>query len=138
MPVTACLLVDLDGTLALRQNRSPYDWSRVDEDLPNAPVVWTVMELMRAGLEVVVVTGRDAICRPESEAWLQRVLGFGPKLLMRPVNDYRADYIVKEEIFLTSIKPYYDVRLVLDDRQQCVDLWRRLGLPTFQVAPGDF
>ena len=31
-----------------------------------------------------------------------------------------------------------DVFLVVDDRQKVVDMWRDLGLNTFQVAPGDF
>ena len=31
-----------------------------------------------------------------------------------------------------------DIFLVVDDRQQVVDMWRSLGLNVFQVAPGDF
>ncbi len=30
------------------------------------------------------------------------------------------------------------VSMVFDDRQQVVDMWRQNGLPTFQVADGDF
>ena len=59
-------------------------------------------------------------------------------LLMRPEGDYRADHIVKEEIYLNRIKPHYNVFMVLDDRQKVVDMWRKHGLICHQVADGDF
>ena len=33
-----CVVVDIDGTVAKMNGRSPYDYSRVSEDLPNEPV----------------------------------------------------------------------------------------------------
>lgn len=137
-PLTPCVLVDLDGTLAMRGDRSPYDYTRVDEDEPNVGVLTVVLALTRSGLTVVVLTGREEWCRPTSEAWLEKALGFRPRLLMRATSDYRPDYVVKEELYNTFILPQYDVHLVIDDRQQCVDLWRRLGYTTLQVADGDF
>jgi hypothetical protein len=36
------------------------------------------------------------------------------------------------------IRPNYDVKYVIDDRDQVVDMWRSLGLRVLQVAPGNF
>ena len=60
-------------------------------------------------------------------------------LVMREEKDNRADYIVKEELYIEHILGKYNVKFVLDDRSSVVKMWReKLGLPTFQVAPGDF
>lgn len=57
---------------------------------------------------------------------------------MRPEGDERKDSIVKQEIYEKYIKDRYNVRFVLDDRNQVVDMWREVGLKVLQVAPGDF
>ena len=36
-------IVDIDGTVAIMGDRSPFDWARVGEDLPKSPVI-TVVE----------------------------------------------------------------------------------------------
>lgn len=133
-----CVLVDLDGTLALRGDRSPYDYSRVIEDRPNNPIIRVVSALQKDGLRVVVITGREDSCRVDSEDWLQRVFGFSPPLIMRSSGDYRPDYVVKQELLQSQVLVSYSVAVVLDDRQQCVDLWRKLGFVTLQVAEGNF
>ena len=56
---------------------------------------------------------------------------------MRKDGDFRADYIVKQEIYDMHIKGK-NVLFVMDDRQQVVDMWRRNGLKCFQVAEGNF
>jgi hypothetical protein len=57
---------------------------------------------------------------------------------MREAGDSRKDSIVKQELYEKHIEPSYDVFVVLDDRNQVVDMWRSLGLVCLQVAPGDF
>ena len=59
-------------------------------------------------------------------------------LFMRADGDYRADSIVKEEIYHDKIEPVYNVLLVLDDRDSVVKMWRSLGLTCLQVAEGNF
>lgn len=132
------VIVDMDGTLALRGDRSPYDWSRVAEDMPNDPVITAVKALKAQGLEIIVVSGREEICRGATEDWLQAHIDFLPTVYMRSTGDFRPDYLVKEEIYRAHIELNWDVTLVFDDRQQTVDLWRRLGITTLQVAEGNF
>lgn len=57
---------------------------------------------------------------------------------MRKDNDFRKDAVIKEEIYKTFIEPKYDVVAVFEDRDQCVESWRNLGLLCCQVWYGDF
>ena len=48
--------VDIDGTVALMNGRSPYDYSKVSEDLPNEPVVELVQTVSDSGKTVAFVS----------------------------------------------------------------------------------
>ena len=61
------------------------------------------------------------------------------ELFMRPQGDSSKDATIKYELFEKHILGRYYVELVVDDRQQVVDMWRRqLGLTCVQVDYGDF
>lgn len=131
-------LVDLDGTLAAMSDRSPYDWARVGEDTLGEPVAEIVSAIIGAGTAVVVMSGRDAVCRPQTEEWLNRHGIKHTELHMRPAGDQRKDSIVKGELFWAEVAPRWQVIGTIDDRNQVVQMWRDLGLTCLQAAPGDF
>lgn len=136
---TPAILVDLDGTLALMDGRSPFEWHRVGEDRPNLPVILTVRALAATGVAVVYLSGRDGSCRDATEAWLAAHVGVPGPLHMRASGDTRKDAIVKRELFHTHVESQHQVLFVIDDRRQVVEMWRdELGLTCFQVAPGEF
>ena len=132
-----CIIVDVDGTVAMMNGRSAYDWNRVNEDQPNLPVIKVVQTLQQAGNKLIFLSGRDAICREKTFAWLSNY--FGAFLLyMRPLNDNRRDSIIKEELYNKYIKDNYYVTAVIDDRLQvCRETWHKLGLPLFRVGDPD-
>lgn len=137
-------LVDIDGTLALRGERKPYEWHRVGEDKPNEPVI-EVVRALAACSNIVFVSGRMEDCREQTLDWLhehvcRRALTcFHAPLFMRADDDYRRDTVVKREIYETWIAGRYDVAGVIDDRDQVVKMWRNeLGLTCLQVAEGNF
>ena len=133
------VLVDIDGTVALMAGRSPYDWGRVGEDEPNPAVITAVRAMHAAGHAIVFCSGRDEVCRPETEAWLDLFVGVPYEaLFMRPAGDSRKDSVVKREIFDREVRDRWRIAGVFDDRQQVVRMWRALGLTVFQVAEGDF
>jgi predicted kinase len=135
----AAVLVDVDGTVALMNGRSPYDETRVHEDLPNVPVIAAVRAMHAAGHEVVFCSGRTEDCRTATEKWLaDHVAVAHAGLHMRPAGDARKDAVVKAELFDRHIRDAYRVVCVFDDRRQVVQAWRSLGLTVFQVAPGEF
>jgi len=132
------ILVDLDGTLALRNERSPFDWHRVSEDSANVPIIDVIQALADKGLVIIVVSGRDEVCRGDSTDWLARYLQRPFILLMRRCGDNRRDEEVKREMWDEHIHPHFNITIAFDDRSRCVDLWRSLGVTTLQVADGDF
>lgn len=132
------IIVDIDGTLALHNGRSPYDLTRCGDDLPNAAVIEATQAAAADGLQVIYCSGREDHAREATSEWLTRHVGVSGPLYMRAAADKRRDSIVKRELFDRHIREHFDVRYVLDGRQQVVDMWRSLGLTVFQVAKGDF
>lgn len=132
------LIVDLDGTLALVGDRSPYDASRCEVDALNEPVAdfvfgWT-MHFHESERQLILVSGRQEKDRVPTELWLEKHDIPWDALFMRVTDDQRNDAIVKRELYERHIKDQYKVYLVLDDRQRVVDMWRALGLTCWQVA----
>ncbi|MDA3643829.1 AAA family ATPase [Saccharopolyspora indica] len=136
------IIVDIDGTVAKMDGRSPYDYSRVSEDLPNEPVIGIVLMYHAMGYEILFTSGRPETCRADTVLWIKEHLGFGwgadYELMMRNAGDHRKDNVVKKELFDRFIRNHYRVAIVLDDRDQVVEMWRSLGLTCLQVAPGNF
>jgi len=137
------VIVDVDGTVALRGDREPFDWSRVGEDLPNNPVIDTIRMLWAYGVlkgdpvQVIFMSGRPEECRTQTELWLDANVGLPFRLYMRSDDDFRQDWIVKDELFAPLRDKYYFLS-AWDDRDQMVRYWRKAGLQCFQVADGNF
>lgn len=139
------IICDIDGTLAIRGSRKPFEYHRCTEDTVRGAVARLLhrYEALRDHpdyqVHILMVSGREEVCRRETETWLQANAIPYDLLLMRPAHDYRKDAIVKREIYERDIAPSFDVELVIDDRDQVVQMWRRdLHLPCFQVDYGDF
>ena len=132
------VIVDIDGTLAIHDGRSPYDYSKVTQDKPNQDVVNLVNDLYSVGYRVIITSGRPDSVRAETADWLTKYVEWD-HLFMREEGDTRPDYVVKREILETCIAPLdCDIVGVFDDRNQVVNMWRDMGLTCFQVAEGNF
>lgn len=132
------IMVDIDGTVALMGDRSPYDTTTVHLDQPNRAVIQIVDALAEIGYGVIFLSGRDESCREATEEWLRGHFEYGFELHMRPAGDRRRDSIVKLELFDQHVRHRYNVLAAFDDRNQVVEMWRSLGLTCLQVADGDF
>ncbi|MFC9292621.1 RNA ligase [Streptomyces sp. NPDC057011] len=133
------VMCDIDGTLALIGDRGPYDFSRCELDLLNVSVRNALDVFRRAdGDTIVLLSGRSEEHRPQTESWLRRHDVPYDELWMRATGDTRRDDVVKAELFDAHVRHRYAVRVSLDDRDRVVAVWRRMGLPTWQVNYGDF
>lgn len=133
------LIIDLDGTLCIHNGRSPFEYHKCDTDLPNRPVIEVIRAMKNAGYSIVMVSGRENKVEGKTRAWIEKYGVPSDDLFMRRAGDFRADTIVKKEIYFSLVAPKYDVLLVLDDRSKVVDTWRQdIGLPCWQVSYGDF
>lgn len=131
------IICDIDGTLAHMDGRSPYEWLRVGEDKVDT-AVRDILDRYYEDTNILLLSGRDSICRPQTIEWCEANRVQYVDLFMRAANDNRKDNIVKRELYEQHIKGKYNVLFVLDDRNQVVDEWRALGLKVLQVAEGDF
>lgn len=131
------IIVDIDGTLAHADGRSPYDYTKVSEDKHDA-IIRDLVLRYRPSHSILIVSGRESSCRAATEAWLTDNLIPYNGLFMRAEGDKRCDTIVKEEIFNNYIDPTYNVHFALDDRNRVVDMWREKGIKVLQVNYGFF
>lgn len=158
------IIVDIDGTIADMGDRNPFDWAAVGNDAVKEEILEIVQRYAgytrdRGGIfHIIFMSGRDEVCRKETLEWLElwaevihdsqrfdevdergyRVSDHNVHLFMRPAGDNRPDNVVKLELFNQHIRNNFDIHFVLDDRDQVVDMWRKLGLTCLQVAPGAF
>lgn len=138
------VLFDIDGTLAVRNESDPNvrhfaDWDRVGEDLPNAAVIELAQLVAESGrYKLIVMSGRDEVCRRQTEMWLDAQGVAFDELHMRARKDNRPDTVVKKELFEAHIAGRHEVAFVVDDRDGVVRQWREMGLTCLQVAEGNF
>lgn len=143
------IVVDIDGTVATKSDRSPYDYSRVYEDSVSenvASIVHWLYDYRETDSpnapEIIFLSGRSNDCRAETEKWLEEKFWTNYqefKLFMRPSDDpSTADFIVKDRLFNQYVAENYNVIGVFDDRRQVVEMWRTKGLTVLDVAGNKF
>lgn len=138
------IICDIDGTLAHMVDRGPYDPTNYAHDTVD-PIIRDLVQAESAhGTKVLIVSGRDDTYKQVTGDWLDEKGVPYDHLYMRPManepdhDNKRKDYLVKRELFDTFIRGKYNVKYVLDDRDQVVREWRALGLKCLQVAEGAF
>jgi RNA ligase len=133
-----CVVFDIDGTIADNvSGRSPYDMTRVSEDVINPNIVSMLNSFVVSGMAIILCTGRTDDCRSATAKWLTDNNIVYSKLYMRKTKDDRKDFIVKKEFWLKIIREKYIVAM-FDDRNQVVDYGRKHGFTMCQVAEGKF
>lgn len=143
-----CVIFDVDGTLTRGpENRSAYEWDKVSQDLPRLNLFNTMVTLKNEGYKIIVLSGRDSVCREDTFDWLAKWFNFVTdfyndhekfpqfELYMRPENDMRSDIDVKLELFFNHIDGKYNVCAVYDDRPKVIrNVWLELGFDTYCVG----
>jgi predicted kinase len=126
------VVTDLDGTLTTGpKDRSPYEWHKVGNDDINLGVSHLLDGVRVINYcDVIIFSGRDEVCRPETEEWLERHDIEYKELHMRPTDrvdekgNQVSDVIVKSEMLEKYIKGRYNVLIWLDDRPQVANMLR--------------
>ena len=141
------VIVDIDGTIAKKSDRSPYDYSRVYEDtvIENVLDVVDSWAASESDGHVIFLSGRNSECRQQTIEWLLNKAEYDIEshskvhLFMRPSDDPNtADFIIKDRLFEEHIAEKYNVKFLLDDRRQVIEMWRTKGLTVFDVAGNKF
>lgn len=136
----SAIIVDIDGTVAEVDGRSPYDYTLVSTDKPKQWVIDLVKGAWENGEMIIFMSGRDSMCRLDTIKWINKYIGekINYKLFMRAEGDDRMDAIVKLELFNKHIRHNYNVRYCVDDRAQVIKMYRSIGLNVLDVAGHTF
>ena len=151
MNIKTTVIFDLDGTLALVDKRREiakkpngkidfdifYDPQYIELDEPNSFVIELAKMYKRDGYEIVIVSGRSDRTKEATDRWLEKYGVLYDRMIMRKRKNFTPDNELKER-WLEKYLDRDDIRVVVDDRQRVVDMWRRNGLDVFQVANGNF
>lgn len=144
------IISDLDGTLCnidhrlhhVQNGKKRWDlfFKEIPEDKLNLWCSDILFGLNRTTQNALVFSsGRSEQSREVTEKWLKQYgFNYHQYLFMRPLKDSRKDSIVKEIMLEFEIKTRYIPYLVIDDRKQVVDMWRKHGITCLQCAEGNF
>jgi predicted kinase len=140
------VIIDLDGTLTSSKWRVHHisggrrDWPRffagMGRDAP-VPALVDLVTWVAHHAAVVLLTGRPDDHEVAIRRWLADHDIPYDLLLMRASGDRRQDTVVKRQRYREEVAPHYDVRWVVDDRPQVIEMWRDEGLYVLTaVDPG--
>ena len=139
-----CYIVDIDGTVALIDGRSPYDGGNAHTDKVNMPIVNLIDNFRNAASDAIIIfsTGRDEKFRDITMQWLQEkgiYIAADSMLLMRPAGEKKPDAEVKKDNYFAYIHGLYNVELVIEDRARVTKMYRdELRLPTIEPWYSNF
>lgn len=146
------VIFDLDGTLADIEERrelaskpdGKINWGiffnpdNIKLDKPIAKTILLLQILKSSGIGIAILSGRGEETRAATESWLREMGVEYDKLIMRPVQDYTPDDVLKQGWLNAEFPNRDQIICVFDDRDKVVEMWRREGLLCCQVAAGDF
>lgn len=145
------IIFDIDGTLSDPTHRRDFIATKPKNfgaffaaqhlDPVHEDICYLLRLLDNDDNRIIVCTGREEVYRDVTQKWLTevaRVWYCVDRLYMRPKKDYRADHIIKEELLQQIRQDGYDPKMVFDDRNRVVEMWRLNGLRCLHVAEGNF
>lgn len=141
------IIVDIDGTLANSKQRHElatnsddtinwdvlYDYNTVIEDKPIQYIIDSVKIWKQLGYKIVLFTSRPERIREATEYWLNKYEIPYDELYMRSIEDH---YIKDTELKLKMYNEFVDeeVLFAIEDKQEIIDVWKRLGIPSYKVV----
>jgi len=145
-------IFDVDGTLAnvdpflhYIRNVDDVDGFKKDFDLfhresinamPNIEVREMLYNALFDQFDVIIVTSRREMWRPQTSFWLSKFDVPHNALFMRKNDDYRSDFDVKKDI-LDEIKQFWNIYHAVDDNPSVISLWELNGIPTTKIGDWD-
>jgi hypothetical protein len=140
------IIVDINGTLGDCTQRAhfldadPRDWDGFFENMMIDTPVDFVHRFCNAQpkepfwCHVLLTTGAPEKYRPLMTRWLETNNVHYDKLFMRGNFEFIKGYVWKEKLYREEIEPNYDVVCVLEDKEECTQMYRKLGLHCWLVA----
>jgi len=140
------ICIDLDGTLTNFDHRKELYlngeiekfYSLLHKDRVNNWCKTLVDAMFYKNIYIFIVTARPEKYRRETTDWLLRHNIRYHELLMSPGIEEQDNAQAKKYIYEKQIKDKYQVLFVVDDRQDVVKMWRKLGIVCLQCDEGSY
>jgi phosphoglycolate phosphatase-like HAD superfamily hydrolase len=142
------VVFDIDGVLSDAASRQHYidgpgfrDWDAFFDACGDDPLIEEVaslLHLLDAGLQVILLTGRPIRVQTETVAWLKRYELRWDLLIMRDFGDYSAAREFKRWT-VSDLRRYgFDLRLAFEDDRRNLEMFRAEGIPCVYIHSGYF
>ena len=129
------IIVDLDGTLAILNNRGPFEWENVENDNLNRPIAELIAMSQKHSYKTIILSGRDEAASEKTIKWLNQNDIIYDKLYLRPSNNQMSNAEYKRTVFINEIQAKYNVLFILEDLPEVVKMWRNdFDLTVFQIT----
>ena len=140
-------IFDVDGVISDHRHREhhvlkdPKNWDSFYAEMGKDLLVQDTFQLMKSlvnnGWEIIFITGREMTIEKYHTTinWFKdNEIYIHGNLHMRPENDRREDYEIKEEkVRKYVLERNYDVIIAFDDRIQNIEMYKRLGITCFHT-----
>ena len=139
------ILIDINGTLSdvskvVHMIAGPEkDWEGFfgamnDSRIPVNPMVREIAKRFRDSHAIVLVSGAPDRYEAQTRQWLKRNSVPFDAVFFRPDWDKRRGAQFKKTLYEKQLKNLYNVKLVLDDKEDACETWRGFGLECWQLA----
>jgi FMN phosphatase YigB (HAD superfamily) len=139
-------IFDIDGTIADSEMRHLYkeniargDWSWFTRQIPNFKTIEStvaILNALRKNYRIIFVTVRSDADRIKTLRWLKKHELYDGELHMRPDTSRSLKDYQEKEILLKKLLERYDIIGAIDDNAECLEMFRRHGIPTLHFAKG--
>lgn len=131
------IIFDLDRTIMYRQGRGIYEYEKASTDYFDPKAKWLIKQLIEQGIKILFVTGREMTVNSISAIHtsldlpkIHKLDGdyYPYEIIGRKDGDRRSGIVVKEELYESRIKDYYEVIAAFDDDEKVVNMYRSKGI----------
>lgn len=133
MSLSKCTILDIDGTISEPCDRDIYDNVKCIDDYLQTHIYNAIKDVKN----LIICTGRSVESSKSTLEWLSKHNINFTKIYFRNKDDYRPDWVVKEEMW-KDISKRYNIELMYEDRNQVVRRARALGLNVAHVKYGNY
>lgn len=138
--------VDMDNTLSDASHRAHFldktkgkpNWNDFFEACKDDPINDWCVDLIRGmyklDRKILICSARPIDYKNYTKNWLEQNNVPYHEIIMRNKNDFRPDYIVKEQMYDFEIKTKYELIFSVDDRKQVIDKMRSRGVIVLDCA----
>lgn len=142
-----CVIFDIDGTLANCDHRIHHissknkNWilfyNECSDDILIEQVSYLI-DKFKIDFKIILLTGRPESNLELTLDWLSKNNIYFDELIMRKNNEFKKSAEYKKENILTLINEGYEIFCAFEDRLDCVEMYKSIGIFVFNVANQEY